>query len=271
LAQQGPSLRHYPSVEDHLPLEDFQNPKEKYLAEPGQAGLLSYRFPTPLHKGVLRSRYKRFFAEVELEDGQQVTAHCPNTGPMTGVCQVGAPVYLSYHPHPQRKLAYTWEMIQVGEVWVGINTGLPNRLVEWGLERGWFPQLAGFSHWQREVTCGRSKIDFLLRGDSGLAYLEVKNTTWAVGSRALFPDTVTTRGQKHLEDLIQIRRQGQRALLLYWINRADCTEFAPGAERDPRYARLFYQALQTGVEVLPYRVEVSPQGIRPLGLAQLVV
>ncbi|MFT0814187.1 DNA/RNA nuclease SfsA [Synechococcus sp. OH20] len=236
----------------------------------GQQGALPYRFPTSLHRGVLRSRYKRFFAEVELENGQQVTAHCPNTGPMTGVCQVGAPVYLSHHPDPKRKLAYTWEMIQVEGVWVGINTGLLNRLVEWGLEQGWFPQLAGFSRWQREVTCGRSKIDFLLIGDSGLAYLEVKNTTWAVGSRALFPDTVTTRGQKHLEDLIEIRRQGQRALLLYWINRADCTEFAPGAERDPRYAHLFRQALQAGVEVLPYRIAVSPQGIHPLGLAKMV-
>jgi sugar fermentation stimulation protein A len=237
---------------------------------PGQEGPPPYRFPIPLLKGVLRGRCKRFFAEVELENGQQVTAHCPNTGPMTGVCQVGAPVCLSYHPDPRRKLAYTWEMIQVGEVWVGINTGLPNRLVEWGLQQGWFPQLAQFSRWRREVVWGKSRMDLLLEGPGGCAYLEVKNTTWAVGSCALFPDTVTTRGQKHLEDLVEIRRQGQRALLLYWINRADCTEFAPGAERDPRYARLFHQALQAGVEVLPYRVEVSPQGIRPLGLAKLV-
>ena len=234
-------------------------------------GPVPYRFSSPLHRGVLRSRYKRFLADVELENGQQIIAHCPNTGPMSGVCQVGAPVYLSHHPEPKRKLAYTWEMIQVDGVWVGINTSLPNRLVEWGLERGWFPQLAGFSRRQREVTCGRSKIDFLLTGDAGSAYLEVKNTTWAVGSRALFPDTVTTRGQKHLEDLIQIRQQGQRALLLYWINRADCTEFAPGEERDSRYARLFREALQAGVEMLPYRVEVSPTGIRPLGLAKIVV
>ncbi len=263
MAQQGPSLRHYPSVEDHLPLEDFQNPKEKYLAEPGQGGLLSYRFPTPLHKGVLCSRYKRFFAEVELEDGQQVTAHCPNTGPMTGVCQVGAAVYLSHHPDPKRKLAYTWEMIQVEGVWVGINTGLPNRLVEWGLERGWFPQLAGFSHWQREVTCGRSKIDFLLRGDSGLAYLEVKNTTWAVGSRALFPDTVTTRGQKHLEDLIQIRRQGQRALLLYWINRADCTEFAPGQNGIPAMPVCFTRPCKRGLRCCPTGSRFRRKGSAP--------
>ncbi len=229
-----------------------------------------YRFPTSLHKGVLRSRYKRFFADVELENGEQVTAHCPNTGPMSGVCQVGAPVYLSHHPDPKRKLAYTWEMIQVAGVWVGINTSLPNRLVEWGLEQGWFPQLAEFSGWQREVTCGRSKIDFLLTGDSGLAYLEIKNTTWALGSRALFPDTVTTRGQKHLEDLIAVCQQGQRALLMYLINRGDCTEFAPGEERDPRYAHLFRKAMQAGVEMLPYRVEVSPAGIHPLGLAKIV-
>ncbi len=237
---------------------------------PAQEGLLPYCFSTPLHKGVLRSRYRRFFAEVELENGQQVTAHCPNTGPMRGVCQVGAPVCLSYHPHPRRKLAYTWEMIQVAGVWVGINTGLPNRVVEWGLQQGWFPQLAEFSRWQREVSWGKSRIDFLLYGPGGAAYLEIKNTTWAIGSRALFPDTVTTRGQKHLEDLIEICRQGQRALLVYWISRADCTEFAPGEEGDPRYAHLFRQALQAGVEVLPYRVEVSPQGIRPLGLAKIV-
>jgi sugar fermentation stimulation protein A len=229
-----------------------------------------YRFPTPLHKGVLRSRYKRFFADVELENGEQVTAHCPNTGPMSGVCQVGAPVYLSYHTDPKRKLAYTWEMIQVDGVWVGINTSLPNRLVEWGLEQGWFPQLAEFSGWQREVAYGRSKIDFLLTGESGSAYLEIKNTTWALGSRALFPDTVTTRGQKHLEELMAVRQQGHRALLLYLINRADCSEFAPGEERDPRYAQLFRQAMQAGVEILPYRVEVSPTGIHPLGLAKIV-
>lgn len=229
-----------------------------------------YRFPTPLHPGVLLSRYKRFFADVELANGERVTAHCPNTGPMSGVCQVGAPVYLSHHSDPKRKLAYTWEMIHVDGVWVGINTGLPNRLVAWGLEQGWFPQLTGFSRWQREVAYGKSKIDFLLAGESGSAYLEIKNTTWARGSRALFPDTVTTRGQKHLEELMQVRQQGHRALLLYLINRGDCTEFSPGEDRDPRYAQLFRQAIQAGVEMLPYRFEISPGGIRPLGLAKMV-
>lgn len=229
-----------------------------------------YRFPTALHPGVLLRRYKRFFADVELENGERVTAHCPNTGPMSGVCQVGAPVYLSYHNNPKRKLAYTWEMIQVDGVWVGINTGLPNRLVAWGLEQGWFPQLAGFSRWQREVAYGKSKFDFLLVGDSGLAYLEIKNTTWAKGSQALFPDTVTSRGQKHLQELMAVRREGHRALLLYLINRGDCSEFAPGAERDPRYAQLFWQAVEVGVEILPYRLQISPAGIHPLGLAKLV-
>ncbi len=228
-----------------------------------------YRFPTPLQPGVLLSRYRRFLAEVELANGERVTAHCPNPGPMTGVCQVGAPIYLSCHSSPKRKLAYTWEMIQVDGVWVGINTALPNRLVAWGLQQGWFPELAGFSQWQREVAYGKSKMDFLLTGAAGWAYLEVKNTTWAVGSRALFPDTVTSRGQKHLQELMAVRQEGHRAIMLYFIHRSDCSEFAPGTERDPRYGQLFWQAVEAGVEMLPYRFEVAPEGIRPLGRVPL--
>lgn len=232
-----------------------------------------YPFPTPLIPGRLLKRYKRFLANIELDSGEMVTAHCPNTGPMSGVCTVGSPVQLSYHADPRRKLAHTWEMIQVDEVWVGINTALPNRLVQFGLEQGWFPELAGFITLKREVAYGqqRSKIDILLTypEPKPLAYVEIKNTTWCQGSRALFPDTETIRGQKHLQELAHVAQTGSRAVMLYVIHRADCTEFGPGDERDPVYGQLLRKAMAAGLEVLPYRFGVDPCGIHCLGRATL--
>ena len=236
--------------------------------------MLPFSFPTPLLAGQLIRRYKRFLADIELETGEQIVAHCPNTGPMTGVCEIGAPVQVSYHPDPKRKLAYTWELIWVDQTWVGINTALPNRLIQFGLEQGWFPELSGFRTLRREVPYGseRSRIDFLLSYDPDQAYVEIKNTTWCEGPRALFPDTVTTRGQKHLRELMEIAQSGQRAVILYLINRQDCFEFSPGETKDPEYARLLRQAVQQGVEVLPYRFAVDPlEGYRYLGRAQLIL
>ncbi len=230
----------------------------------------AYAHP-PLLAGRLLKRYKRFFADVELVSGEVVVAHCPNTGPMTGVSTLGAPVMLSHHPDPKRKLAYTWELIQVDGVWVGVNTALPNRLVQFGLEQGWFPELAGFTSFRREVSYERSRVDFALDYPAGRALLEVKNTTWALERCAYFPDTVTTRGQKHLEDLMAIAAQGKRALLLFWIHRSDCSRFRPGDAKDPKYGQLLRQAIAKGVEVLPYRAHVTPEVVNCLGLAELVI
>lgn len=235
---------------------------------------IPFSFTTPLCSGRLLRRYKRFLADIELDSGEQVVAHCPNTGPMTGVCQIGAPVQLSYHPDPKRKLAYTWELIWVDQTWVGINTALPNRVIEFGLHHDWFPALAGFSQLRREVPYGqqKSRIDFLLSYGPTQAYVEIKNTTWCRGSRALFPDTITTRGQKHLQELMEVAAAGHRAVILYLINRQDCLEFAPGEEKDPEYGRLLRQAVNQGVEVLPYRFGVDPQtGYQFLGQAELVL
>lgn len=234
-----------------------------------------YHYPT-LYPGTLLRRYKRFFAEIQLTSGEIITAHCPNTGPMTGMCIPGNPVQVSRSDNPKRKLAYTWEMIQVYDnepTWVGVNTAMPNRIVKLALEKHLFPELGNYSTVRPEVPYGvdkKSRIDFLLTSESGELpiYVEVKSTTWAAGELVLFPDTVTTRGQKHLRELMALEPLGQ-AVMLYFINRGDCTHFAPGDCADPLYGQLLREAIAFGVKLLPYRFEITPEGIRYLGLAEL--
>ena len=233
-----------------------------------------YKYP-PLLPGILVKRYKRFFADIELASGEIITAHCPNTGPMTGVYLPGNPVLVSPSDNPKRKLAYTWELIQVCDTvptWVGVNTGLPNRAIKLALESRLFPELGNYSVIQPEVVYGKdkkSRVDFWLTGEESPVFLEVKNTTWAIEQLALFPDTVTERGHKHLRELIDVVRQGSRAVMLYFINRGDCTSFAPGDSADRIYGELFRQAIDVGVEILPCRFDVTPEGISYLGLAKL--
>lgn len=233
-----------------------------------------YPYP-PLISDILVKRYKRFLADVELDNGEIVTAHCPNTGPMTGVCQVGAQVYLSKSDNPQRKLAYTWEMIQIDGTWVGVNTALPNRVIKQALADRIFPNLTNsYDTFKPEVPYGKdkkSRIDFLLtKPEEKSIYVEVKNTTLSQEKLALFPDTETTRGQKHLQELIDILPTA-RAVMLYFINRGDCTHFSPGDAYDRRYGELFRQAIAAGVEVMPCRFMVNPEGVKFLGMAELVV
>lgn len=236
-----------------------------------------------LREGVLLKRYKRFLADVELDDGEVVTAHCPNTGPMTGVLHPGGRVRLRHAPSPTRKLAWTWEQAEVpgadGQpVWVGINTALPNRLVratiEAGLLEAWLGPVGTI---RAEVAYGpnqRSRIDLLLRpteraADPRPIYVEVKNTTWTDGSLALFPDTVTVRGQKHLEELMGVMPQA-RAVLVPCLSRGDVDRFAPGDSADPRYGELFRQSLAAGVEVLPCIYAFSATAVSWVGLAEVL-
>ncbi|MDJ0619611.1 MAG: DNA/RNA nuclease SfsA [Calothrix sp. MO_192.B10] len=243
-------------------------------------------YPYPiLYPGILLKRYKRFLADVELASGEIVTAHCPNTGPMTGVCTPGSAVQLSHSNNPKRKLPYTLELIQVNDncepTWVGVNTALPNKVVKSALEQHLFPELGNYSQVKGEVVYGqdrKSRVDFCLyppeneTHSSGLEnrqiYLEVKNTTLCNGKLAIFPDTETTRGQKHLRELMALLPTS-RAVMLYFINRGDCTEFAPGDTTDPVYGKLLRQAIALGLEVLPCRFKISPMGIHYLGLAQI--
>jgi len=235
-----------------------------------------------LREGVLVRRYKRFLADVELEGGELVTAHCPNTGPMTGVLHPGGRVRLRHDPSPSRKLAWTWEQAEVPgadgvPVWVGVNTALPNRLVRAAIEAGCLePWLGPVAAIRGEVSYGarRSRIDLLLEPAAGAAdprpiYVEVKNTTWSEGDLGLFPDTVTERGQKHLREMIELLPRS-RAVLVPCLSRADVVRFAPGDGADPRYGELFREALAAGVEVLPCRFGFSAAAVRWLGLAALL-
>ena len=234
----------------------------------------------PLVEGTLVKRYKRFLADVELEGGEVVTAHCPNTGPMTGVLHPGGLVRLRHAPSPSRKLAWTWEQAEVigaagTPIWVGINTALPNHLVRATIEAGCLePWLGPIASIRAEVPYGegrRSRIDLLLTPAEGAAdprpiYLEVKNTTWTQGELALFPDTVTERGQKHLVELMALLPES-RAVLVPCLSRGDVNRFAPGDAADPRYGELFRQALAAGVEVLPCRYSFTADTVSWQGLA----
>lgn len=233
-------------------------------------------YPYPLlYPGILIRRYKRFFADIELDSGETITAHCPNTGPMTAICIPGNRVQVSLSSNPTRKLPYTWELIEVNDLqptWVGVNTALPNRVIKAALEARLFPELGDYQQILGEVPYGvdkKSRIDFLLTGNEMRSlYIEVKNTTWSDGQLALFPDTVTTRGQKHLRELAALLPQA-RSVMLYLINRGDCTQFAPGDQRDPIYGKLLREAIALGLEVLPCRFDVTLAGLRYLGLAEL--
>ena len=245
------------------------------LPSPGDA-LLTF---DALVEGQLIRRYKRFLADVELSDGEVITAHCANTGPMTGVLMPGQRVRVRHAPSPKRKLAWTWEQAEVtgsdgSPCWVGINTALPNRLIRTTIEAGClveqFGTIAGI---RAEVAYGknrRSRIDLLLtpavdNPDQRPIYVEVKNTTWTDGSLALFPDTVTERGQKHLVELMDLLPEA-RAVLVPCLSRADVTSFAPGDAADPHYGVLFRQAVALGVEVLPCCFRFESDQIRWEGL-----
>ncbi|MEN9215167.1 MAG: DNA/RNA nuclease SfsA [Gloeomargarita sp. DG02_4_bins_56] len=226
--------------------------------------MLLYHYP-PLQPGQLQKRYKRFLADIRLDTGEIITAHCANTGPMTGVAIPGRPVQVSYHPDPKRKLPYTWELIQVENTqptWVNINTARPNPVVKQLLTHYGLPEVQDYRQINPEVHYGSegSRIDFCLTGGKKNIYIEVKNTTWVQETLALFPDTVTTRGQKHLRELMRLV-PAARAIIIYFIGRGDCTHFAPGDAADPEYGRLLRQAVSVGVEVFPCQFEVTPQGI----------
>ncbi len=237
-----------------------------------------YEYPE-LITGKLIKRYKRFLADIELETGDVVTAHCANTGPMIGVSQVGSKVMLSRSNNPKRKLPYSWELIDVSEdgdkpVWVGVNTALPNKVIKLALQRHLIPALANqYTNVRSEVKYGqegKSRIDFLLTGDDTPdIYVEVKNTTLAEGKLALFPDTETTRGQKHLRELMALPKETKK-VMLYFINRSDCDSFNAAHQYDPKYGQLFNEAIEAGVMILPCRFDVSPQGVKYLGQATLV-
>lgn len=226
------------------------------------------KFPTPLVRGRLVRRYKRFLADVVLDSGETVTASCPNTGSMLGLATPGAVVWLSESASPTRKYPHTWEMVEAdlgqGPVLVGINTGHPNRLVSEAIAAAAVPEFAGYALLRREVKYGlSSRIDLLLEDPAkGLAYVEIKNVHLSrTAGIAEFPDSVTARGTKHLAELSAMVAAGHRGVMLYLIQRADAERFALAPDIDPVYADAFSRARAAGVEMLAYACDLSPAAI----------
>lgn len=226
--------------------------------------VLVMQFSSPLIEGKLIKRYKRFLADVELENGEVITAHCANSGSMLSVKEPGSKVWLSPANNPKRKLQYTWELIEVNDNLVGINTSHPNHLVKEAIENGTIQELRGYDHIKPEVKYGKnSRIDLLLSADGKPdCYVEVKNVTLKRKTIDEFPDAVTARGTKHLNELVEIAKGGQRAVMLFCIQRSRCKAFQVASDIDPAYAKAFQQALDSGVEAYAYECDLSVQEIK---------
>jgi sugar fermentation stimulation protein A len=223
------------------------------------------RLPAPLARGVLLARYKRFFADLRLDDGRQITAHCPNPGAMLGLNTPGLTAWASFSEDPRRKLAWTLELLEADGGLVGINTLAPNRLVAEALAEDLIPELGGYAVHRREVRMGAaSRVDFVLE-DPGRprCWLEVKNVHLRrAGSLAEFPDCVAARSARHLRELAERVAEGDRAVQLFVVQRADCDRFAACAELDPVYAAELDRAAGAGVEVLCYDCNIEADTIR---------
>lgn len=235
------------------------------------------KLPKPLYRGRLVKRYKRFLADVVLDDGTALTAHCPNPGAMTGVAAPGSIVWLSKSDNPKRKLAFTFELIEVDGQLVGVNTNHPNAVVTEAVIAGQIPELGGYGAHRREVKYGEnSRIDLLLSDpDRGLCYVEVKNVhlkrqRGLYPGAAEFPDSVTKRGAKHLAELAAMVAAGHRAVSVYLVQRMDCDGFSLADDIDPAYAAAFKHAAMRGVETLVLTAKITTDEITVDGRLPLV-
>lgn len=222
-------------------------------------------FPAPLIQGRLIRRYKRFLSDIEMPDGSEIVAHCANPGSMLGLATPGSVAWLSPATNPKRKLKFSWELVESDGALVGINTGRANAVVAEALEAGSLEAFQGYGAVRREVPYGsNSRIDFLLPGDQTPdCFIEVKSVTLKRGGGlAEFPDSVTARGAKHLMELGKIAQEGQRAVMLFLVQRGDCDAVSVAEDIDPVYAAALRQALAKGVEVLCYSCNVSPEAVR---------
>lgn len=225
------------------------------------------RFSSPLEAGRLLRRYKRFFADIVTDAGEELCIHCPNTGSMLNCMAEGARVWFQRSTDPKRKLPGTWELVETPHGRLAcVNTGRANRLVEEALLAGVIQELAGFTSLRREVAYGleNSRADFLLDYPTGPVFVEVKSVTlgFADSRVAAFPDAITTRGTRHLRELAALAREGVRAVQLYCVNLTDIDAVRPAGEIDPRYAAALEEAQQAGVELLAYGTDISLEEIR---------
>lgn len=229
-------------------------------------------FSSPLVSARLVRRYKRFLFDAVLEDGTEITGFCPNTGSMRGLTEPGSPIWLSRHDTTSRKYAHALELVEADGTVVGVNTALPNRLAEEAIIAGLVPPLGGFGSLMREQRYGRnSRIDILLQDESkGSVHVEVKNVHFIRETGvAEFPDSVTTRGAKHLDEMGDLVEAGKRAAMLFVIQRADCQSLKICTDLDPGYGRAFARAIERGVEAYAVRCHLDPGKIVPESLIRI--
>jgi sugar fermentation stimulation protein A len=223
------------------------------------------KFESKLHEGIILKRYKRFLADIELPTGEVIVAHTANTGSMKTCWEPGWKVLLSYHDNPKRKLKYSLEMTHNNDTWIGVNTGVPNKLGYEAIKDGTIKELQGYAHIKPEVKIGKSRIDLLLSDSNNKAdcYVEIKNVTLkGNGTKVLFPDSVTERGQKHLNELMDIVRSGKNACMLYIVQREDVDSFSPADLIDAKYGELLRKAKDQGVQILCYQCRLTPDEIK---------
>ncbi len=212
--------------------------------------------------GKLIKRYKRFLADIILDDGHIITAHCPNSGRMTGCATAGWKVALSISKNPKRKLKYTLEYIYNGQTWICINAAYANTVALIGIKSGVIKELSGYESYIKEVKYGNSRLDILAQTNNNKCYIEVKSCTMVTDKGLFsFPDAPTERGRKHIAELLQIVKEGHRGVMLFIIQREDGCGFVPAWDIDFKYSQNLIDAKNQGVEILCYRCSVAPNDV----------
>ncbi|WP_072680831.1 DNA/RNA nuclease SfsA [Arcobacter sp. LA11] len=212
--------------------------------------------------GKLVKRYKRFLADIILENGEEITAHVPNSGAMTSCIEENCPVWVTFHDNPKRKLKYTLELTKIGENLICTNTGVANKIAIEAVENGTIEELQGYTSLKPEQKYGQnSRIDILLEKEDEKCYVEIKSVSLKIDDKLAFPDAVTSRGTKHLNELRDMVQQGHRAVMLYVIQRTDKASFRLAHEIDKKYAETFKEVMDLGVEVLVYQSDINHKEI----------
>jgi sugar fermentation stimulation protein A len=216
-----------------------------------------------LIKGKLVKRYKRFLADIVLENDEEITAHVPNSGAMTSCIEENCDVWVTFHDNPKRKLKYTLELTKMGENIICTNTGVANKIAIEAIKNGFIKELQDYTSLKPEQKYGQnSRIDILLENENQKCYVEVKSVSLKIEDSLAFPDSVTSRGTKHLNELNDMVKEGHRAVMLYVIQRTDNLPFRLACEIDKKYCEAFSEVTKEGVEVLVYQSHIDFKEIK---------
>ncbi len=216
----------------------------------------------PLQAGKLIKRYKRFLADIQLNNGEIITAHVPNSGAMTSTIEENCDVWVSFHDNPKRKLKYTLELTKLYNHYICTNTNVANKIAIEAIQNGTIKELQNYTSLKPEQKYGQnSRIDVLLEKENEKCFVEVKSVSLKIGESFAFPDSITSRGEKHLNELAQMVKEGHRAVMLYIIQRTEELPFRIASEIDEKYYKSFLNVTKKGVEVLVYQSYISQKEI----------